>query len=115
MLAKVNVTDHSVHDQVLTCGYFKVNAVAVVRVAAVDVEQALCTAAVEGLTRGHKLFPCDADPDVLLLAINEGSGGHAGSISLTPGASLLTLSSGAVTPQRCGEGEVEEATRCEKQ
>lgn len=77
----------------------EVNAVAVVSVAAVDVEQALCTAAIERLSWGHKFVPCDACTYVLLLAINEGSGGHAGSISLTLGASLLTLGSSAVTPQ----------------
>lgn len=79
----------------------EVNAVAVVSVATVDVEQALCAAAVKGLSRGHKFVPCDADTNVLLLAMNEGSGGHAGSIGLTLGASLLTLGSGAVTPQSC--------------
>lgn len=82
----------------------EVNVVAVVSVATVDVEQALCTAAEERLSRGHKFVPCDADTDVLLLAINERSGGHAGSIGLTLGASLLTLGSGAVTPQSCRDG-----------
>ena len=86
---------------VLTCRYLEVDAVAVVSVAAVDVEEALCAAAVERLSRGHKFLPCDANTDVLLLAIDEGSGGHAGSIGLALGASLLTLGSGAVTPQGC--------------
>lgn len=79
----------------------EVNAVAVVSVATVDVEETFCTATVERLSRGHKLVPCDTDTDVLLLAINKGGGGHAGSISLTLGASLLTLRSCAVTPQSC--------------
>lgn len=82
----------------------EVNAVAVVSVATVDFEQALCAAAEERLTRGHEFVPSDADTDVLLLAINEGSGGHAGSIGLTLGAGLLTLGSGAVAPQSCGGG-----------
>lgn len=82
----------------------EVDAVAVVSVAAVDVEQALCTEAVERLSRGHKFVPCDADTDVLLFAINERSGRHAGSIGLTLGAALLTLGSGAVTPQSCRDG-----------
>ena len=86
---------------VLTCGYFEVNAVAVVCVAAVDVEQALCTETVERLSRGHKVVPCYADTDALLLAFDEGSGGHAGPISLTLEAIPLTLRSGAVTPQSC--------------
>lgn len=79
----------------------KVDAVAVVSVAAVDVEQPLRTAAVERLSRGYKFVLCDADSDVLLLAVNEGSGGHAGAIGLTPRAGFLTLGSGAVTPQCC--------------
>lgn len=92
----------------------EVDAVAVVGVAAVDVEQALCTAAVERLSRGHEIVPRDADTDVLLLAINEGSGGHAGSIGLALGAGLLTLGSGAVTPQCWCRGERgREARRCE--
>lgn len=82
----------------LTCGYLKVNAVAVVSVAAVDVEQTLCTQAVERLSRGYEFISCDADSDVLLLTINEGSGGHAGAICLTSGIGLLTQSSSAVTP-----------------
>lgn len=64
-----------------------------------DVEQALCTEAVERLSRWHKLVPRDADTDVLLLAFNDRSGSHAGPISLAPGAILLTLGSGAVTPK----------------
>ena len=79
----------------------EVNAVAVVSVATVDVEQALCTAAVERLSGGHKVVSCDAGTDVLLLAVIEVNGGHAGSISLTMGAGLFALSSGAVTPQGC--------------
>lgn len=82
----------------------EVNAVAVVSVAAVDVEQALCTAAVERLSGGNEIFPCDAGTDVLLLAIYEGSGGHAGSVSLTLGPSLLALGSGTVTQQSCRDG-----------
>ena len=81
-----------------------------------DVEQALCTEAVERLSRGHQIVLCDADTDVLLFAIDERSGGHAGSIGLALGAGLLTLGSGAVTPQSCRDGggeeeEEEEETR----
>lgn len=82
----------------------EVNAVAVVRVAAVDVQQALGTAAVERLSGGLKVVPCDAGTDVLLLAIDEGSGGHAGSIGLALVAILLTQGCGAVTPQSCRGG-----------
>lgn len=64
-----------------------------------DVEQALCTEAVEWLSRGHKFVPCDADADVLLDAINKGGGGHAGTIGLTLETIPLTLGGGAVTPQ----------------
>lgn len=64
-----------------------------------DVEQALRTAAVERLSRGHQFVARDADTDVLHLAADEGGGGHAGSISLAPEAVLLTLGGGAVAPQ----------------
>lgn len=64
-----------------------------------DVEEALCTQAVKRLSRRHKIVSCDAETDVLLSAIDEGRGGHAGTIGLTLGAGLLTLRSGAVTPQ----------------
>lgn len=82
----------------------EVNAIAVVRVAAVDVQQTLCTAAVEWLSRGLKVVPRDAGTDVLLLAFDEGSGGHAGSIGLALVAILLTQGCGAVTPQSCRDG-----------
>lgn len=89
----------------LTRGHFEVEAVAVVSVAAVCVEEALSAQAVEGLARGYQLVPGDADTNVLLLAIDEGRGGHAGPVCLTPGASLLTLGCGAVTPQSCTDRE----------
>lgn len=69
-----------------------------------DVEQTLGSEAVERLSGRNQLVPCDADPDVLLLAIDEGGGGHAGSIGLTLGTSLLTLGCGAVTPEGCRDG-----------
>lgn len=56
---------------VLTRGHFEVNAVAVVGVAAVDVEQALCTEAEEWLPRRYEPIPSDASTDVLLLVFNE--------------------------------------------
>lgn len=74
-----------------------------------DGEQALCTAAVEGLSGGHQFVVRDADTDVLHLAANEGSGGHAGSIGLAPGTGLLTLGGGAVTPQSCRDGRSDES------
>lgn len=89
----------------LTRSYFEVEAVAVVSVAAVCVEEALSTQAVEGLARGHQVVPGDADTDVLLQPIDEGRGGHAGPVCLTLGASLLTLGRGAVTPQSCKQKE----------
>lgn len=79
-----------------------------------DVEQALRTAAVERLSRGHQLVACDADTDVLHLAADEGGGGHAGSISLTPGAGLLTLGGGTVTPQSCRDERSDESPRREE-
>lgn len=91
----------------LTRSYFEVEAVAVVSVAAVCVEEALSAQAVEGLARGYQLVPGDADTNVLLLAIDEGRGGHAGPVCLTLGASLLTLGRGAVTPQSCKQKETE--------
>lgn len=71
-----------------------------------DVEQALCTAAVERLAGGHQLVARDADADVLHLAAEEGSGGHAGAVGLAPGAGLLALGGGAVTPQSCRDEKV---------
>lgn len=56
----------------------------------------------------------DADTDVLHLAADEGSGGHAGAIGLAPGAGLLTLGGGAVTPQSCGDGRSDESPWREK-
>ena len=91
----------------LTRGNFEVEAVAVVSVAAVCVEEALSTQAVEGLARGYQLVLGDADTNVLLLAVDEGRGGHAGPIRLTLGASLLTLGRGAVTPQSCKQRDRE--------
>ena len=91
--------------ETLTRGYFEVEAVAVVSVAAVCVEEALSAQAVEGLARRYQLVPGDADTDVLLQPIDERRGGHAGPVCLTLGASLLTLGCGAVTPQSCTERE----------
>lgn len=51
----------------------------------------------------------DADTDVLHLAADEGSGGHASSISFAPGAGLLTLGGGAVTPQSCRDRRSDES------
>lgn len=79
-----------------------------------DVEKALRTAAVEGLSGGHQFVARDAVTDVLHLAADEGGGGHAGSISLAPGASLLTLGGGAVTPQSCGDERSDESPRREE-
>lgn len=79
-----------------------------------DVEQALCTAAVERLSRGHQFVARDADTDVLHLAADEGGGGHAGSIGLAPGAGLLTRGGGAVTPQSCGDERSDESPRQEE-
>lgn len=81
----------------------EVNAVAVVRVAAVDIEQALGTQAEEGLSRGHQVISVDAGADVLLLAIKKGSGGHAGPIRLTLKAGLSAWNGGAVAPNCCIE------------
>ena len=102
------------HLVALTWGYFEVDAVAVVSVAAVDVEQALCTEAVEGLSRGHQLVPSDADTYVLLYAVNEGDGSHTGSIGLALEAGPVTLGSGAVTPKSCRDRWAEETAQCEK-
>lgn len=74
-----------------------------------DGEQALCTAAVERLSGGHQFVVRDADTDVLHLAADEGSGGHAGAIGLAPGAGLLTLGGGAVAPQSCRDGRSDES------
>lgn len=85
----------------VTWGKFEVNAVAVVRVATVVVDQALCIPTVDWLSNGLKVFLWDAPTGVHLFAIDKCCGGHAGSICLTPVASLLTLGNGAVTPQSC--------------
>ena len=85
--------------QRLTRGDLEVDAVAVVRVAAVDVEQAGRPQAEEGLPGGHQVVLGDAGADVLLLALQEGGGGHAGPVRLTPQVGLPALDGGAVTPQ----------------
>ena len=77
----------------------EVDAVAVVCVAAVDIEQARCTQAEERLSGGHQVSLGDAGADVLLLAVEKGSGGHAGPIRLTLKAGLSARNGGAVAPE----------------
>lgn len=95
----------------LTCGNLEVNAVAEVSVAAVSVDVALCPAAVERLSRRHQLVLVETGADVLLLAFEDGGGGHAGSVGLTQRSSLLTFGSGAVTPKCCENREF--AVKCD--
>lgn len=56
----------------LTRVHLEVETVAVVCIAAVDVEQPLGAQAEEGLPRRNQLLFVDADSDMLLLAINKG-------------------------------------------
>jgi len=81
----------------------EVNLVAVVCVAAVDIEQARCAQAVERLPGWHQVILGDASADMLLLAVQEGSGGHAGPVRLTLKAGLPAGNGGAVAPKSCIE------------
>lgn len=56
----------------LTQVHLEVEAVAVVCIAAVDVEQPLGTLAEEGLPRRNQILLINTDSNVLLLAINKG-------------------------------------------
>lgn len=68
-----------------------------------DVDQALRAATVEGFSGWFKFVSGDASTNVLLLTIDEGRGGHAGSVRLTPEARRpLTLRNGAVAQKSCG-------------
>lgn len=93
----------------LTGGDLEVDAVAVVSVAAVCVEQSLGTQTVERLARGHKAVSGNTDPYMLLMPLDEGGGGHAGPISLTLITRLHTV--GAVTPQGWGKRERKEVRK----
>lgn len=81
-------------------GDFQVDAVAVILIAAVCVQQPFSTQAVERLPGGHQAVSADADAYVLLLPLHVIRGRHAGAIRLTLIARLLTVC--AVTMERCG-------------
>lgn len=55
------------------------------------VEQAFGAQTVERLSRGDQVVPVDTDAYVLLLPLDVVCGGHAGAISFTLIASLLTV------------------------
>lgn len=74
-----------------TAGNLEVDAVAEVCVAAVRVEQAFGTQAVDGLSRWNQVDTGDADPYLLLLlTIDVVCRGHAGPISLAHITGVLT-------------------------
>lgn len=84
-----------------TCRQFEVDAVAVVSVAAVVVDQTFGPPAVDWLSQRLQVLLGDTPASVLLLAVNQHGGGHASAVCFTPVVVLLTLGDGAVTPQSC--------------
>lgn len=69
------------------------------------VDQALGPPAVDGLTQRLQVSLGDTPASVLLFAVNERGGGHAGAVCFTPVAILLTLGNSAVTPESCGDAQ----------
>lgn len=72
-------------------GNFQVDAVAVIFIAAVCVQQTFSTQTVEWLSGGDQAVPVDADAYVSLLPLHVISGRHAGTVRLTLIAGLLAV------------------------
>lgn len=89
--------------QKLTIRNLEVDAVAVVCVAAVCIEDPLSTQAVYGLSRWDQILTGDTNTDMLLLTFNVGGGGHTGPVCLALIASLFTVC--AVALQSCRDKE----------
>lgn len=65
------------------------------------VDQTLGPPAVDGLSPRLQVPGGDTPAGVLLLAVNQRGGGHAGAVCFTPVVVLLALGNGAVTQQSC--------------